>query len=468
MEDTSHWRDILTGIYGGKDWLIAIDILASTPSVVNALDALGAQRMMCVAGTHGAGTTPDPERVPEQVVLGVEPTGSLMEAIWATQAALANVPDEVRARVDAWDPGGHARSIGTLYDGGFPVAGRAKFGARAPEWMALEDKTIIDAVWAEVGLAAAPHAICPLDDLDALRAAHASLDAGLGTMIAGDARSGFHGGASMLRWIRDDGALARAASELSAHCDAARIMPFLEGIPCSVHGVVFPDHVVVVRPCEMMVLRRGGSDTLLYTGTSTLWDPPPTRREEMRDAARRVGAHLRARYGYRGAFSLDGVMTSEGFRPTELNPRFGAALNSVTVGLTDFPFKLLNLAIVEGIEADWQPERLERTLVRIADAHRHHRSMAVVTADVADEPPIRLDLDTDGGIVDAADPDDATIRVITGDHPMGGVVLVGYDMDRMTPGPSAAPLSRAVLQHLDARLELGLGALTCAVDVDAG
>jgi hypothetical protein len=466
MEDTSHWREILTEVYGGRDWLLAFDVLAATPVVVDALDALGAGRLMCVSGTHGAGATPDPSRVPEQVVLGVAPAASLMEAIWATQAALADVPDGVRARVDAWDPEGRARSIGTLYDGGFPVAGRAKFGARAPKWMALEDKTVVDALWAEAGLAAAPHAICALDDLDALRAAHAALDAGLGTVLAGDARSGFHGAASMLRWVRDDAALTRAAAELSVHCGAARVMPFLEGVPCSVHGVVFPEHVVAVRPCEMMVLRREGADTLMYTGTSTLWDPPPARREEMREAARRVGAHLRARYGYRGAFSLDGVMTAEGFRPTELNPRFGAALNSVTVGLTDFPFKLLNLAVVEGVEADWQPERLEQVLVRLADAHRHHRTMAVVSADIADHPPLALDLDAHGEPVDAADPDDATVRVITGDHPMGGVVLVSYAMDRMTPGPSAAPLSRAVLAHLDERWGLGLGGLACAVDVD--
>ena len=50
----------------------------------------------------------------------------------------------------------------------------------------------------------------------------------------------------------------------------------------------------------------------------------------MREAARRVGAVLRDEVAYRGAFTLDGVATVDGFRPTELNPRFGAGLGVIT------------------------------------------------------------------------------------------------------------------------------------------
>ena len=57
-------------------------------------------------------------------------------------------------------------------------------------------------------------------------------------------------------------------------------------------------------------------------------------REEMREAARRVGEQLRAEVEFRGAFTLDGVATADGFRPTELNPRFGAGLEVITRGLT--------------------------------------------------------------------------------------------------------------------------------------
>ena len=82
-------------------------------------------------------------------------------------------------------------------------------------------------------------------------------------------------------------------------------MPFLEGIPCSIHGVVFhPD--------------------------------------------RRVGAGLRERVGYRGAFTVDGVLAAQGFLPTELNPRLGAGLSTMTRDLPGLPVGLLDRVLIEG------------------------------------------------------------------------------------------------------------------------
>ena len=96
-------------------------------------------------------------------------------------------------------------------------------------------------------------------------------------------------------------------------------MPFLDGVPCSIHGLVLPDGTAVFRPVEIAILRDAAGRQFVYGGLSTYWDPPPADREEMRDVARRVGEHLRAAYGYRGAFGIDGVLTADGFRPTELN-----------------------------------------------------------------------------------------------------------------------------------------------------
>jgi hypothetical protein len=66
-------------------------------------------------------------------------------------------------------------------------------------------------------------------------------------------------------------------------------MPFLEGVPCSIHGVVFPEGAATFRPVEMVTLRRPGSSRLRYAGAATFWDPPAADREVMRDLARRVG-----------------------------------------------------------------------------------------------------------------------------------------------------------------------------------
>ena len=56
----------------------------------------------------------------------------------------------------------------------------------------------------------------------------------------------------------------------------------------------------------------------------------PRRREQMRAIARRAGERLRAEVDYRGAFTVDGVLTGDGFLPTELNPRNGAGLATMS------------------------------------------------------------------------------------------------------------------------------------------
>ena len=100
-------------------------------------------------------------------------------------------------------------------------------------------------------------------------------------MWAVDARDGFHGGGAGTRWVTDDDEAAAVAAELALMGERVRIMPFLEGIATSVHGIVLPDGVVALRPVEMVTLRRGHE--LRYSGCATFWDPPDEIREEMRD-----------------------------------------------------------------------------------------------------------------------------------------------------------------------------------------
>ena len=89
-------------------------------------------------------------------------------------------------------------------------------------------------------------------------------------------------------------------------------MPFLDGVPCSIHGFVLPDGTAALRPVEIAMLRDEAERRFVYGGLGTSWDPPAADREEMRDVVRRVGAHLQAAHGYRGAFGIDGVLTADG------------------------------------------------------------------------------------------------------------------------------------------------------------
>ena len=71
----------------------------------------------------------------------------------------------------------------------------------------------------------------------------------------------------------------------AARADRVRIMPFLEGIPCSIHGIVFETQVIAVRPVEMLTLRRPDVGILEYVGTATFYDPPDDIRRAMRSVA---------------------------------------------------------------------------------------------------------------------------------------------------------------------------------------
>jgi hypothetical protein len=300
----------------------------------------------------------------------------------------------------------------------------------------------------------------------ALSEASAALDRGAGVFWAGDNRSGWHGGASFTRIVRTDADAEEALALLSAHCDTVRVMPFLDGIPCSIHGIVFSDTVVALRPCELLVLRRPGSGGLCYAAAATFWDPRPEDREQLRDIARRVGAHLRQTVGYRGVFTVDGVMTADGFRPTELNPRFGAAIGVMTGAIPRLPMYLLHLAIVAGEPLDWRPEALEALILTAADARRAGRAGTVVDRPITGTTRRSLFL-RDGGFIvgDTAAAGEPDALLTLGPAASGGYLNIVFPPDRTPVGPALAPRVVAALACADAALDLGIGPLLPAPDL---
>ncbi|MEC9070877.1 MAG: hypothetical protein VX938_00800, partial [Myxococcota bacterium] len=362
----AHYRSLLSRHLAQRPWVVAMDVLVVAARYARELQGLGVESVVAIGASRGTGELPSSEVVP-QIDLGSRADTGMMQAIHDAQAALTDLPAEVRAAVDRLDPQRAASVIGTIFCSHLPVADRPIFGARPLAWQALEDKMIIDAVWDAVGLRRAPCEVVPLSEGGA---AAQRLDSGMGTVWVGDNRDGWHGGASRLHWVRTAEAAHSARTHLSEHCDRVRVMPFLDGIPCSIHGWVFPDSTVIaLRPCEMLVFRTPGSGTLCYGGAATSWKPPEPVGGAMRSAALRVGEHLRDTVGYRGSFTLDGVVTAEGFLPTELNPRFGAAIGRMANSMPELPLYLLHLCTAEGLELDYRPHDLERLVIEEAEAN---------------------------------------------------------------------------------------------------
>ena len=461
-EARAYYEQLLRPVFAGRKFVLPGIIAVLLGNVARQLGPLGVARPFLIAGSRGTGAVPPREEAELRVleVTGKDPVDHQRRL----DRVLADLPPEVQRAVDAWDPDGTARTLHTdpLADPQ-PVAGRSAYAPRPQAWRALEDKVAIDAFWDTVGVQRAPSRIVPAE-YEALRAAAAALDRGNGTVWAADARDGTHAGAIGLRWVRpgDDG--REAAASLARIADRVRVMPFLEGIPASIHGIVFPDAVATFRPVEMLVLRPAAGDRLLYAGCSTWFDPSPEDRETMRQLARRVGAALRDRVGFRGSFSIDGVLAEEGFLPTELNPRLGGGMSTLAGALGDFPLTPLCLAIAQGEPLDYRPELLEQAVLEAVDANRVCGGGRAIRRRLKETGTI--DLRRDGNDYRKAAPgEDPDASILFGPGPIGGFVSFTLAQNRNEPGLPSAPEAARAFRLADRVLGTEFGVLEAARNV---
>ncbi len=447
------WRRPLGALVSGQRVIVAGGPAAAWTSLVAALRDLGATDVLVVA-TQGLGAGPQPEAIIEVVDVPGDDADEMVR-IRAALDVLAALPTAAVEAIEAFDPDRTAVVFGVFLTETPELVGRPLVAHRRPEWVALEDKTIVDELLDRAGVMRAASAVIPVGEAAQVWRA---LDHGAGTVWAADSRDGYHGGAIRTRWVIDDGAAVDATADLAPWCDAVRVMPFLEGIATSVHGIVLPDGVVALRPVELVTLRR--EHELRYSGCATFWDPPAAVRDEMSDAARRVGALLRDEFDFRGAFTIDGVATADGFRPTELNPRFGAGLGVITSGLDGLPLHLVLDLVVSGRELDISATELEALLLAAADANRSGGTW-------------QLHVDTPVEVSGrAARYEDGTWRWAGPDERRDGVVIakdgyarISFEAANTPVGPSVGTRSVAFWRFADAELGTAIGALMAPVDV---
>jgi hypothetical protein len=426
-----------------------------TPLARDLLD-LGADRPLIIGSSIGSAALPTEEEA-DWMSLEVAAT-SLLEARRVYENQLFHLPDAARQRLDAWDPERRAIAMGKILLGEVPqVGGRPRYGARPKSWSALEDRTAVDGLWDALGIPHAPFAILPPDEA-VLRREGARLDQGLGTVWAPDARDGASSGMDAIRWVRNDRDLRRAMEFFPTRCERLRVTPFLEGIPCSLHGIVTPDGVAVFRPVELLILRNVDESELHYAGTATYWDPPDADRASMREIARRIGEAIAERDGFRGAFAVDGVLTESGFLPTDLEPRISTGLTLLDDALPELPLTLLAIVAQAGESLEYRPEELEGLVVAAADArragsayvvvsrrHQERRSVAVVEQAGAYRPATRDDV-PDG-------------EIAVGPSEVGGFVKFVPVAERVPSGAAFAPRAASALAVADRELQAGLGRL---------
>jgi hypothetical protein len=361
-----YYKDILRSIFLGKKVIVIAPKPERVRRTVAQLLAYGARSPLVLSTEQGGEVVGAQSEVIRTRPGG--PDATIQQFAWAraTATRLAD-PDAALSRVvDEYDP--HRRAL--VY--GLPectmdtLLNRRRYGWSRPEWRRYEDKTLIDTCWERWGV---PHGnSCVVRaDAAAVATAQSHINEGAGVVLAGDAKNGFHGGAVAVRFARTNEQLSNGISFLSRFCDFVRVMPFYEGIPVSIHAIVFNKEVAVFRPMELLVFRRPAGQ-FVFTGTSTFWQLPEDDEEGIRDVARLAGQAMRSESGYRGAFAIDGIVTKTGFIPTEINARLASGIGD-GIPEPELPLEMLARTGQEEDGIDFRAAELERIVIGAMRQH---------------------------------------------------------------------------------------------------
>jgi hypothetical protein len=460
--DREAWRHHLGGLLRDRRVICALAPLAGYVDWVALLEQVGARRPLLVASAIGAGPVPRPDQA-DVILLDLPPTTSTTEEVRRQDQVLRQLPHDVVRAVDGYDPERTAVWLTSPFIGTGPVLGREVVCGRPEAWFALEDKLVADDVWDAVG---APHASSEVVPVDAAQLASASvrLDEGAGVVWAGDARDGFNGAGDLVRWVVSEDDASDALGLFARHCDRVRVMPFLDGVPCSIHGLVLPRGTAVFRPVELAIL-RGPERRFVYGGLGTTWDPPQEDCAQMRDLARRTGENLRVRAGYRGAFGIDGVLSVDGFRPTELNTRLSAGIASLARAVDSSLVNLLQFNLLAGRDPGVGVDVLEAWALPAMDRSRFVRASAVSTRRVATEP-WDAEVTWDGSaLLHSSEPTGWSVSA--GPNGAGTYCRLNTPSEP-PPAGRVAGLNVALMRFLDDELDTGFGEVSPAPDVRRG
>ena len=269
--------------------------------------------------------------------------------------------------------------------------------------------------------------------------------------------------------MASDAAAGDLAVRLSDDHDLVRVQPFLAGVPCSIHGLALQDATVALRPCETLMLLDPAAHTFQYARTATYWDPSLEHRIAIHETVRKVGDALRTMVDYRGVFTLDGVMTANGFRPTEVNPRFGAALPArlPTADGRMLPLFFTHLAAVVGELDDFDTDKLEALLIDRLDANRAGSGFIRSDRGPTGGEEVTVQLTGDWtqdrwSAVRLAGANDEPFATATwGTDPQGGLIFCSFT-DGMRIGPPAALTLVEVRRFLNEHWDLGLAEFVTA------
>jgi hypothetical protein len=459
--DVEYWRKLVEPFFSGKKTIVAMGSLSDSMGLVKTVQELGARVPYILASSLGS--IPTNAEVPFSL-LGRSAKDS-NDLFRKYGQKLGKLPRTVIDRLDQYDSGHKATVLMSSLYAHQTVGGRTVLANRKKEWLDLEDKTVIDSHLDRVGIDRI-RSVVVASTAKSLRSKVKNLDEGLGTVWAGDSKQGYNGGASYIRIVRDPYSFKAATRFFSDRCNRIRVSPFVEGIPCSIHGIVFKNAVIALRPVEMLVFEVARKNKFIFAGSATFWDPPPDGRKKMRDFAKRIGTYLRDQHQFLGTFTLDGIFSKNGFVATEVNPRYGAAMPVINQSIPRLPLSLLDMLIRSGKDLPFKPKELERMLLKAADSHRSIAVWCFLKKKVVSFSNHKLNY-TGRGFVRATKLDRCDAELYIGPSEVGGVLRGNIHDFTCSKGSSSGLIVKCLLDYVRREIDPTLGQLIPAKSVSS-
>jgi hypothetical protein len=202
------------------------------------------------------------------------------------------------------------------------IGDRELLGSKTPASHLVEHKMIVDPVWDLAGIERVEAVVCDLTPR--LPAVVSAVDRGAGVVISSEQRgAGPRAGGEGIWWTHD-GRLPASFPALETPDIRVRVMPLLHGLPCRIHGLTTESQTTAFPPLELLSLPRPANGTFFWAGPVPARTISASARAHLDTIVMKAGAWL-SHLGHSGAFAMDGILTKDGYRPTELTTRLTSA-----------------------------------------------------------------------------------------------------------------------------------------------
>ena len=373
------------------------------------------------------------------------PECSLAFELRAYHDALECLGEEQQSMIDAFDPERKAIVIGAFWFGLASVAGRRVFGYRHPRWILYEDKCAVSFIWNKAGILQAKSTVVSVSSL------HAGLPEGwtYPVVLSGDSLNGITGGGSHVRCVLSEKQLEAILSFFESDCESVRLMEYIEGISCSMHGFVLEDAVCTSIPIEMVVLPRADGQ-FVYMGAATHWEPSLSERMYLEETVRKVGVALREEADFRGTFTIDGILKDGLFYPTEINTRAGAGIFAL-YHVHHSMYYLLDLMIKDGQLLNVDASELEEWMHKTAEQNRSTRAWGGAHIDGLCPNETHFLRFSQGAWIQEKEASSSTTTLNISEGRDGAFLMLSIAKEALSIGEPLFPYVKAAMQYCDER-----------------